>query len=192
MQQENKLRYCARATNVRFFTRNTLSRFLTLKHMLATGAKGELETCTLCSIDQTTAMLCSSGSKALTLVSLVLPLRHSRVRSLFASFVHIVVPAIPLRYFRFPLCCRNRFQRDRTARFRFFLLWCGSVLVLRNRLFAFGIAKVVVHCPFVDACQQAVVPVALDVSFRLFFRFNELCVPFLFIPNNPRVRMEGE
>ena len=69
MQQENKLRYCARATNVRFFTRNTLSRFLTLKHMLATGAKGELETCTLCSIDQTTAMLCSSGSKALTLVS---------------------------------------------------------------------------------------------------------------------------
>ena len=67
MQQENKLRYCARATNVRFFTRNTLSRFLTLKHMLATGAKGELETCTLCSIDQTTAMLCSSGSKALTL-----------------------------------------------------------------------------------------------------------------------------
>ena len=64
MQQENKLRYCARATNVRFFTRNTLSRFLTLKHMLATGAKGELETCTLCSIDQTTAMLCSSGPKA--------------------------------------------------------------------------------------------------------------------------------
>ena len=69
MQQENKLRYCARATNVRFFTRNTLSRFLTLKHMLATGAQRELEKCTLCSIDQTTAMLCSSGSKALTLVS---------------------------------------------------------------------------------------------------------------------------
>ena len=38
--------------------------------MLATGAKGELE-----SIDQTTAMLCSSGSKALTLVSLVLLVR---------------------------------------------------------------------------------------------------------------------
>ena len=68
MQQENKLRYCARATNVRFFTRNTLSRFLTLKHMLATEAQRELEECTLCSIDQTTAMLCSSGSKALTLV----------------------------------------------------------------------------------------------------------------------------
>ena len=75
MQQENKLRYCARATNVRFFTRNTLSRFLTLKHMLATEAQRELEKCTLCSIDQTTAMLCSSGSKALTLVSLVLLVR---------------------------------------------------------------------------------------------------------------------
>ena len=83
MQQENKLRYCARATNVRFFTRNTLSRFLALKHMLVTGAKGELDTCTLCSIDQTTAMLCSSGSKALTLVSLVLLVRNPRVRSLF-------------------------------------------------------------------------------------------------------------
>ena len=68
VQEESKLRYCARATNVRFFTRNTLSRFLTLKHMLATGTQRELEKCTLCSIDQTTAMLCSSGSKALTII----------------------------------------------------------------------------------------------------------------------------
>ena len=39
--------------------RNTLSRFLTLKHMLATGVQRELEM---------TAMLSGSGCKALTLV----------------------------------------------------------------------------------------------------------------------------
>ena len=118
MQQENKLRYCARATNVCFFTRNTLSRFLTLKHMLATGAHRELEKCTLCSIDQTTAMLCSSGSKALTLVSLVLLVRHPRVRSLFAiriesnaandmrlPFPDFLMPAVPWHGLKTVECC---------------------------------------------------------------------------------------
>ena len=64
VQQENKLRYCARATNVRFFTRNTLSRFLTLKHMLATGVQLELENPGLGKswITSMQAMLCSRGS----------------------------------------------------------------------------------------------------------------------------------
>ena len=43
VQEESKLRYCARATNICFFTRNTLSHCLTLKHMLATAVQLELE-----------------------------------------------------------------------------------------------------------------------------------------------------
>ena len=58
--------------------------------------------------DQTTAMLCSSGSKALTLVSLVLLVRHPRVKSLIAiriesnaandmklPFPDFLLPAVP-------------------------------------------------------------------------------------------------
>ena len=100
MQQENKLRYCARATNVRFFTRNTLSRFLTLKHMLATGAHRELEECTLCSTDQTTAMLCSSGSKALTRQKPVCKLRTHRC------------PSYPTQVFSYASCAVAWFKNN--------------------------------------------------------------------------------